>query len=181
MKTYIRYISQLAKNLINKDFANSDEEHAIEVLVRIFEQSKKNIRIFAQSLCSDVPNNPRYIVALSDFIERDGTVEIIVNKYNENMVSQSNLFKRLSFYLSQGKYIKVYRTDAVPYLSNDPDKKEIHFTIGDELSYRIETDIEKRTAVCNFNNPNRAKILVDFFNRIKKNAIEEDIQKVFSK
>ena len=180
MKNYIKYISSLAQNSVNKDFANSDEEHAIEVLVKIFEQSKTTVRIFAKSLCSNVPNNPRYIAALSDFIERDGGVEIIVNAYNEDNVRLSNLFKRLSYYVAQGKSINIYSTTLRPYLVSDPEKKEVHFTIGDDVSYRIETDIEKRTAICNFNNPDKAHNLIEFFDKIKSSAETVIIQNIFS-
>lgn len=180
MKTYIEYISLLSHNKVNKDFSNSDEDHAIEVLVKIFEQSKDHIRIFAKSLCNNnVSNNPKYIAALSDFIERGGQVEIAVNSYIEDNIRQSNLFKRLAYYLTQGKQIKIYRSNAKPYLLSDPDRKEVHFTIGDDISYRLETDIEKRTAICNFNSPERAQILIDFFEKIKTTSQNINIQNVF--
>lgn len=182
MKTYIEYISQLSYNREDKDFANSDEEHAIEVLVKIFEQSKEFVRIFARSLCNnEVSNSPKYIAALSDFIERGGKVEIAINLYNEEDIRQSNLFKRLSYYLADGKHIQIYKTDAKPYLTNDPDKKEVHFTIGDSIAYRLETDIEKRTAVCNFNSPERANTLIVFFEKIKEASQVVNLQDVFAK
>ena len=181
MKTYIEYISQLSYNKVDKDFANSDEQHAIEVLVKIFEQSKDVVRIFARSLCNNaVSNSPKYIVALSDFIERGGKVEIAVNSYNEEDVKQSNLFKRLYYYITDGKQVKIYKTDAKPYLTNDPEKKEVHFTIGDDIAYRLETDIERRTAVGNFNSPERAKSLIDFFEKIKESAQVVNLQDVFA-
>ena len=180
MKTYIEYISLLSHNRVNKDFSNSDEEHAIEVLVKIFEQSSVFVRIFAKSLCNnDVSNSPKYIAALSDFIEKGGTVQIAVNSYVVSDVKQSNLFKRLSFYLSQGKKISIYKTDAKPFLANDPEKKEVHFTIGDDNAYRLETDIQKRTAICNFNSPDRVKGLIDFFDKIIKSSESVNIQEVF--
>lgn len=181
MKNYIEYISQLSYNMVNKDFANSDENHAIEVLVKIFEQSKETIRIFAGSLCNNaVSNSPKYIAALSDFIERGGQVEIAVNSYNEEDIRQSNLFKRLSYYLADGKHIQIYKTEAKPYLTNDPDKKDVHFTIGDNIAYRLETDIERRTAICNFNSPERAKTLIDFFEKIKESSQTVKLQDVFA-
>lgn len=181
MKTYIEYISQLSYNKVDKDFANSDDEHAIEVLVKIFEQSKEIIRIFAGSLCNNtVSNSPKYIAALSDFIERGGQVEIAINSFNEEYIKQSNLFKRISYYLTEDKQIHIYKTDAKPYLTNDIDKKEVHFTIGDSIAFRLETDIDKRTAVCNFNNPERAKILIEFFEKIKESSQTINLQDIFT-
>jgi hypothetical protein len=180
MKTYIEYISLLSYNKVNKDFSNSDEEHAIEVLVKIFEQSNDHIRIFAKSLCNnEVSNSPKYITALSDFIERGGKVEIAVNSYDEEKIRQSNLFRRLAYYFTQKKEIKVYKAEAKPYISSDSERKDVHFTIGDDVAYRLETDIEKRTAICNFNNPEKVKILIDLFERIKSTAQVVNINKVF--
>ena len=61
-------------------------------------------------------------------------------------------------------------------------KKEVHFTIGDDKAYRIETDIENRTAECNFNNPNLAKATADFFDRlfVRDDAKDLDITKLFN-
>lgn len=181
MKAYIEYISLLSANKVDKDFANSNTEKAKEVLVKIFEQSKEFVRIFARSLCNnEVSNSSKYILALSDFIERGGKVEIAVNSYNEEDVKQSDLFKRLSYYIAEGKHVLIYRTDAKPYLTNDPEKKEVHFTIGDDVAYRLETDIANRTAVCNFNSPERAKSLIEFFDKIKESAHPVNLQDVFT-
>lgn len=53
--------------------------------------------------------------------------------------------------------------------------------MADEKSYRIETDIEKRTAECNFNNPNLAKGITTFFDGLfsREDAKEIDLIKLF--
>ena len=83
-----------------------------------------------------------------------------------------------------GKDIHIYSTGAHPYLVSDPQKNEIHFTIGDNCSYRVETDIVKKTAKCNFNNPEAAANLIEFFDRIIANAdhsreITEEVKNLF--
>lgn len=173
MKKYIEYISQLANERINKNFSNSDEDHALEVLIKIFEISNKTIRIFAGSLCSDVPNHPHYVAALSDFIEREGNVKILLNNFDQEQAKESNLFKRLAYYISLDKDIKLYTTTVKPYLTNDPQKKPVHFTIGDENAYRVETDIERRTATCNYNNPEGTASLIVFFDKVVETQAEE--------
>lgn len=179
MERYIGYISQLAGSGTDQTFANTDEKHALEVLVAIFRNSRKTVRIFAGSLCSSVPNDPRYVAALSDFIEGGGSVRIMLNRYNEEEAVKSNLFKRLAYYSSLGKDVRLYRTSAVPYLSSDSEKKEIHFTVGDDNSYRLETDITTKTATCNFNNPRTAGNLVRFFDGGEKAAQQIDLAGLF--
>lgn len=168
MKKYIEYITQLANDRINKPFSNSDEDHALEVLIKIFQISNETIRIFAGSLCSNVPNNPRYIAAISDFIERGGRVRILLNDFNKENAKNSNLFKRLAYYASlENTDVQLHTTKAKPYLIKDPQKKPVHFTVGDANTYRIETDIERRTDICNFNHPEGARNLIAFFDRIE--------------
>ena len=169
--------------LSNEDrmFLNSDEDHALDVLVQLFQLSEKQIRIFAGCLCKHVGNKPEYVVALSEFIERGGTLYILLNAYDEECAKTSNLYKRLAYYKSLKKPIIIKKTSAKPYLTGDPAKKEVHFTVGDKKAYRIETDVNKRTAECNFNNPRIATNTADFFDNLfnKEDSIEIDLIKLF--
>ena len=181
MNNYKRFVADLASERSDMTFLNSDKDHAIEVLTQIFKHSNSDVRIFAGSLCSDVGNSLDYIESLSDFIERGGKVHILLNKYDSESAKSSSLFKRLAYYISENKSIIVKQTSSKPYFSNDPEKKEIHFTLGDDKAYRIETDISKRMAECNFNNPMVAKIYIDFFEKLfnQDNAILIDIPSLF--
>lgn len=180
-KDYSDLVSFLARNEENRVFLNSDEEHALEVLVQLFKISNKHIRIFAGCLCKHVGNMSEYIIALSEFVERGGILDILLNAYDEDSAKISNLYKRLAYYKSIGKPIVVKKTSVHPYLNDDPYKNEVHFTIGDSKSYRIETDVEARTAECNFNNPPIAKSTEIFFDTLfnSDEATVIDIVKLF--
>lgn len=170
MQEYRKYISSLAEKRVNEDFMNSDEEHALEVLVKIFRMSSTTLRIFAHNLCNDVANNSEYVQAISDFIEKGGSVKILLNDFSEEEALSSNLMKRLAFYQLQGKDIIIRTSHDKPFMSNDSEKKEVHFTIGDEVAYRIETDVVERTAICNFNNEEYAKQLIIFYDSLISKA-----------
>ena len=172
---YEKFLQTVADKGENRTFLNSNEDHAVSVLVKIFQTSQSTLRIFAGCLCEHVGNQPAYIIALSEFIERGGKLYILLNAFDENKAKVSNLYKRLAYYKSQGKPIFVKKTPARPYLTNDPEKKEVHFTVGDEKAYRIETDVEKRTAECNFNNPVLASDTALFFDSLFKRADTEEI------
>lgn len=160
MENYKSFVKNLAQNKVDRVFLNSDTEHAIDVLPEIFRISKTIVRIFAGSLCNEVGNAPEYIESLSDFIERGGEVRILLNKYDPELAKTSNLFKRLAYYHSLKKKVAVKHTTTSFYRSNDPEKKEVHFTLGDDHAYRIENDIEKRTATCNLNSPELTQHLI---------------------
>ena len=181
MTTYKEYVSFLAQNKIDKNFINSDQEHALAVFVNLFKNAQEIVRIFAGCLASKVSNDSEYIIAISDFIEQGGTLKILLNKFDEIAAKNSNLIKRLSFYKYQGKPIFIKKTDAKPYYASDPEKNEIHFTVVDALAYRIETDIETRTADCNFNNEPLAKNIAALFDKVfdDPDSVDVDLISLF--
>lgn len=178
MNDFKNMVSRLAQLGENRLFLNSSEEHAVVVLSEMFKVAKSNIRIFAGCLYEHVGNSPEYIQALSDFIERDGSVRILLNKFNPEEGAKSNLFKRLAYYQEIGKSVEIRSTDAKPYLAKDEEKKEVHFTIVDEKAYRIETDIDKRSAACNFDGEALSKNFVSFFDNIFNKAIEIKLDEI---
>ncbi len=182
IEEYRNFVSSLAKgDGVNRVFMNSDEDKALVVLVELFKSAKNTVRIFAGSLYNCVGNRSEYVIALSEFIERGGELRILLNNYNEEFAKKSNLYKRLAYYKSQGKPVFIKTTNSRPYRTGDIEKKEVHFTIGDEKSYRIETDTEKRTAECNFNSPELAKTTADFFDMLfnREDAKEIQLLKLF--
>ena len=160
---YRDFVKWLSDNNDGRIFLNSDPEHAVVVAAQIFKQSTDTVRIYAKNLCRTIGNEPDYVSALSDFIERDGKVRILLNGYEEECAKVSDLYRRMAYYKSKGKDIVVKTTTAKPYFASDTEQNEIHFTIGDKKSYRIETDIDKRTAECSMNNPDTAQMSADFF------------------
>ena len=163
---YKVFVRQLAESNDPRTFLNSDEEHALDVFVTLFQTAQHSLRIFAGCLCKHVGNKNDYVVALSEFIERGGKLTILLNDFDENAARNSNLYKRLAYYITKGYPVVVKKTSARPYLTSDPNKKPIHFTVADGKAYRLETDIEQRTAECSFNNPLMAKAISDFFDKL---------------
>lgn len=181
VEEYRNFVSSLAKGEgVNRVFMNSDEDKALVVLVELFKSAKTIVRIFAANLCQHVGNQKDYIEALSDFIEKGGEVKILVNKYDKVTALQSDLYKRLAYYKSDGKPVFIKETTVKPYYVNDESKKEVHFTIADSKGFRIETDTEKRTARCNFNNPEEAAGVIKFFDEVfDKSAQDINLKELF--
>ncbi len=180
-RNYKEFVKALSVSGENRTFLNSDEDHALEVLVRIFQTAQNEVRIFAGCLCHHVGNKQEYIIALSEFLERGGSLKILLNNYDVALAKDSSLYKRLAYYKEKGYPLELKETSAHPFLTGDPDKKEVHFTVADNKAYRIETDIEKRTAECNFNSPDLAKGITSFFDQLfsREDAREIDLMKIF--
>lgn len=165
MTEYQSFIHKLSEGNIDRTFLNSDIEKAKDVSCEIFNKAQFSLRIFAGCLCAEFCNSVEYVEALSDFLERGGSLRILLNEYQPDYVKHSALFMRIAYFLSQGKSVDVRMTNAKPYFSNDPNKKPIHFMVGDEKAYRVEDDIENKHAFCNFNNPSYAESLILYFDK----------------
>lgn len=177
---YKAFVKALAEENANRVFLNSDHDKAMVVLVEIINKAEEELRIFAGNLCNGIGDSSEYIIAISEFIERNGKVKILLNQYKEECVRASNLYKRLAYYASLKRDVSVKHTEAKPYLTGDSEKKPVHFTVGDKRSYRVETDIKKRTAECNFNSPEVAEKMADFFDKLfDKDAREVDLVALF--
>lgn len=182
MTDYKRFIHGLAINHVNRIFLNSDEGKMLDVFTEIFNAAQLEVRIFAGSLCNDSTNSSAYIEALSDFIERGGKLIILLNSFNEEEAKKSNLYKRLAFYQTQkGDNVRIKITPAKPYITISGVKQYIHLAIGDGTSYRLETDTEARTAICNMSDSETAVGYRHFFDDIWHNPsnTELDLNKFF--
>ena len=160
---YSKFVSGLAENKENRIFLNSDEEHGLFVYVNLLKIAQNQIRIFAGRLCEHIGNKPEFVEAISDFIERDGIVSILLNNYDENIIVKSPLFKRLAYYVSEKKNISVKATEATACLGSNG---QVHFAVADDAAYRLEIDVVERTAQCNFNNATIAAKLIKVFDSV---------------
>lgn len=174
LNNYRMFVKRLSETQSDRVFFNSDEKHALAVMENLIQQSKEVIRIFAGNLLH-VGNQTNYIEAISDFIERDGKVRIILNNCNDvEAIKSSNLFRRLAYYIMNGKDIIIKRTNVQPYLKSDANQNPIHFSVGDSNAYRVETDIENRVAECSMNNPAQAEKFIQYFDAIFESEKCED-------
>lgn len=179
IEEYKQFVNRLALMKDSRVFLNSDNQHALIVLIQIFNTAKSIVRIYAGCLSNVVGDNPEYIKALSEFIERGGEVHIMLNKYNEDSAKKSDLYKRLAYYQSINKPV-VVKTTTKQAMRTDKSgtRTPIHFTVGDTSCYRIETDIEKRSAECSMNDETNSTALVNFFDVLFKQSDVKDLKLV---
>lgn len=177
MTDYKRFIHGLAENNINRVFLNSDEGKMLDVFTELFNHSQNEVRIFAGSLCNQTTNSCEYIEALSDFIDRNGKLIILLNSFNENEAKNSNLYKRLAYYQSEKENsVKIRTTDSKPYIIIRNEKQYVHLAIGDAKFYRLETDIDARTAICNTTDSETAFKYRQFFDKIWEKSSNKDLE-----
>ena len=162
---YRKLVDLYSETSEKRYFMNKDDRHALVVLSKIFRLSKDNIRIFAGNLCRTVGNQPEYITSLSDFIEHDGCVRILLTDFEPHLAEVSDLYSRLAYYISKGKDISVKTTTEREFRSFGTDEYQVHFTVGDEESFREEYNVEERAALCCMHDPDKSKYLCKLFDR----------------
>lgn len=175
MNDYYRFVKELSDRNEDYVFLNSDEGKMLSVFKVMFQGANKVFRVFAGSLCNDTTDNKEYIDAVSEFLERGGKLRVLLNNFDEKKAFQSDLFRRLYYYVTKGKEVRIRTTNEKPYITSGDDRINVHFSVGDEKSYRIEQDIEKRTAVCNMNGEEQAKDMARLFDKIFENYYVKEV------
>lgn len=179
MEDYRRFVHALAETKINQIFLNSDNDKMLSVFIEMFNVSEREFRIYASNLCNDITNSKEYIEAISNFIEKKGKLYILLNNFHQEQAIFHNLFKRLAYYQSLDGYNIFIKSTTKEILY---DEKPAHLAIGDDKCYRIETDINKRTAICNMADSDYSKKLVSFFDDLFEDEenLVIDLVKIFN-
>lgn len=181
IELYEKIIRRYANEQKDEEFYNHGDQFASIVFRNIFNTSNSEVKILAGSLCNkNFPDNS-YISALSDYVLRRGKLLILVQSYEEDEANNSDLFTRLRYYAKQGYSVTLKSTSHKYFITNDDSSKsEIHFTVAEGRMYRIETDIDKRSAICNFNDIKSAAYLNGLFDQVfnsDESSVEIDLTK----
>lgn len=181
LKQYKDFVHLQALSESGLNFLNSDEDKMKTVYIEMLNNATSEFRIFAGSLTCDVTNSSEFIETLSDYIERGGFLHILLNDYKKEKVIESQLFKRLAYYQYQKKPVVVKQSIDHPYINTQDGPTYIHFALGDKTSYRVETDINQRTAICNMNNPELTTKYADYFDKLfeKPESTEVNLVQLF--
>lgn len=161
---YKQAVSSLASRRINFNIRNEGDDFAKVIFANIFQNATRTVHIVANSLRNSVVDSKEYLDSLDSFLGRDGAIlQIILSKVPENLNEESseNIFCRLRRHpaYDEGRItIKDAKRDRF-FIKDTP----VHFCVADAMMYRIEDDIAKRTALCNFNDPIKAKQFDDIF------------------
>lgn len=166
IEEYRQAIEFLASHKQNFDIHNEGNDYAKVVLSNIFKNARHTVRIAANTLRNVVVDSQEYQDALCSFLSRDNALlQIIVCNLPQNVSENSNcnLYRRLFLdpaYSQRRIHIRNAGRNIFKIGENPA-----NFCVADGLMYRVENDIEKRTALCNFGNAERALKLESVFDK----------------
>jgi hypothetical protein len=175
LEDYRKAVESLAQKKKNFDIQNEGDAYAIVIFSNIFKNAENRVRIAANTLRNAVVDSNEYQDALDVFLAKeDTTLQIIVSKLPDNVSERinTNIYRRLYNHPAyQEGRIHIKNANRSMFKINGA---PANFCVADGLMYRIENDIEKRTALCNFGNKARALRLEEVFEQ-GFNSIEKEI------
>lgn len=175
IEEYRQAIEFLALHKQNFSIHNVGNEHAKIVLSNIFLNARHTVRIVANTLRNDVVDSQEYQDALCSFLSRDNALlQIIVSKLPNNVSENCNcnIYRRLSLNpaYAQGRIKLRIAGKNLFRIGDNP----ANFCVADGIMYRLENDIENRTAICNFGDVSRSIKFEQVFDKAFYN-IEGDV------
>lgn len=188
LNEFERYIFRIKEKYPKELFFNSGTEKSVISLSQIINQAKYKVVIFAQSLCDlEEPKqgNPaqykEYIDSLSGFLEsapdNSKSLQVLLQKNIngqevEQKLKENNQALWELFVLFKEKVDLRFTTANISQRnSNTP----INFTIADQRAYRLEYDVDTRSAECCFDDPFVCSVLEAKFDTIFASAIRWSI------
>lgn len=152
-ENYDHAVEYFAQNSIDSQFDNEGPEHAATVLTQMLKHSNE-MRIFSGTFNSEVTNKTYFMKELDKFINEKKELYLILEQLPEKE-KQSSALKKVIEYSKTGAYnvqYKIANPKFIEKLENSfTSNRALHFAIGDDQSFRVETDFENYKARCNFN------------------------------
>ena len=175
-------VEYLARAKEDFDIHNKGNDCAKVIFTNIFMNAKKSVRIAANTLRNDVVDSPEYQDALDTFLSNeDAELKIIIRELPVTATDDSpnNIYHRLyrhPAYLSGRIQIRNAKKDLF-HLGSNP----VNFCVADGIMSRIENDVVKRNALCNFGRKDRAVKLEEVFDQGFSSVQEVvDLNRLFS-
>ncbi len=149
------------------DIKNEGDDCARVIFTNLFLNARQTVRMVANTLRNDVVDSNEYLDSLGSFLGREGSkLQILIHHLPDNAreESASNIYLRLRRHpaYEQGR-IEIKKTGGDRFFLGE---KPVNFCVADSLMYRLEDDIEKRTALCNFGNYDKAVSLETAFDKV---------------
>lgn len=158
-------VEHIASRHQNIDLHNKGEECALIVYENILKNAHEDVRVAMGSFMdNNVVNNQRFISALSAYLKQpQSRLKILLTEFDSEYWRAKNDSLLAILYghpaYKEGR-IEIKNSDGKKFLS---DGNAIHFLVADNLMYRLETNIEERSSICNFGDADFSRVLISVF------------------
>lgn len=159
IKLYRADLEKAATNRENRIVLNDGAVKAGELTTVLMSHAKKYVYIYSNKLNSEVTKNDHFEEAFEEILKNNSIeVKILLNEETDNCNIKKLLIKYNNTLNNEYKIV----TDTQS-IKNVFENREIHFSVYDDVAYRLEHDIIKYKADANFNNPEFSMGLKELF------------------
>lgn len=169
---YAKDVEEKASSASDYLFHNEGNEHALIICKNIFRTASNQIRIAANQLYNDeIVNKEEYIENMKSFLDKEGTKlnVIITTAPSRENVHHDNTFYGMIYDHPAYKEGRVVIKVGDGKTFKNEQGVVVNFCTGDNRMYRFEDNIEKRTAIANFNDSNTTNGLIAKFDGVFNN------------
>jgi hypothetical protein len=169
MSVYEEQVRELATLGVDFNVPNRSKEHAQILIEAIFDNAINEVRLFCGNLDNDFYKSPSLKDAIERFLNKQNTeLRILTEKAVDESNELISLIHQKSNFTSLQLSSSLLRNDFEPFQ---------HFAVMDRKGYRFEfshdlTDASIVEAVANFNMPETAGKLADFFDSMWNSSKE---------
>ncbi len=167
IEKYKIFIEDIIATNNGDTFYNSGAEHASLVMSKIFSSSNDIVRIHCGNLKGDVCGDKEYLNSLDNFLSKKNTQLHILMGINAQEEMNKSLKKTLKFF--QDNYDNKLKIKITQKTFSESSGNKVHFSTGDDKSFRLEYNTEEYMARCSFNNPKTNKNLAIAFDNLFNN------------
>lgn len=170
ISTYKNRIHDFAERLDPFIFSNEGVEHAEIVLSEIFEHAKDQVYIFCGHLDEKLTSRSLYYNSLMAYLASGKTLKVLIGDLPE---VKSPALLRIFEKIQENKKINADYNNIECRLLKDSsginshfkfnEARNIHFTVSDRRSFRLETEPKEYRAFCSFNDVDISNKLSSLF------------------
>ncbi len=155
---YEKSVNDLANKDASFQFENRGANHARIVVTAILNSSKNIVYMYSGSLNSDVTEDENFLSTLDGFLDKEITFKLLLDYLPKENEQSKALKKVLDASTNAHVIVKKISKEAKKLL-----KDTGHFIVADQKAYRYETDPSEYKALCNFNDKELSKQLIELF------------------
>lgn len=159
IRLYRTDLEKAAFNKENRIVLNDGADKASVLTTVLMTHAKKYVYMYSNSLNKDVTEDANFIEAFTKILKDENIeVKILLNEQTNNENIQILLDNYNGTLNNECKIVKNKQS-----IENIFRNKKIHFSVYDDVAYRLEHDIERYKADANFNNPEFSLGLKELF------------------
>ncbi|MEQ9264154.1 MAG: hypothetical protein RLN81_02970 [Balneolaceae bacterium] len=163
LANYLEIYKKLSERESSEIFSHKGNMQSAHIMGLIFRSSVSHVRMYVGDFNGDVSNNQFYIEELKDFIDRGGTLDVLIEE--DNLI-KSDAFTFIQAYSGFRETVSIKQADINKRITFGEEEKPIHFTVGDLDKFRLELDIENYSGIASFNNQEFAHKLANAFDSL---------------